>query len=337
MIIRPDNREADQLRSVSFQPGIAPHAAGSVIAAFGNTRVICAATLEEKVPAWMRAQGVKGGWLTAEYSLLPYSTLDRKPRDISRGKLDGRTVEIQRLIGRSLRAVADLEKLEGMTLWIDCDVLQADGGTRTASISGAYVAAKLAVKKFIAAGKLAEDPFTDSVAAVSVGIYQETPILDLCYVEDKDAAVDANVVMTGTGRFVELQSSGEEATFSPEELAAMIALGNFLMMHRFYSAAFSAAGASAPSAPSSVAGASAAALAASSAAFFSAKALAFSSFTFFSASRRALAISFLASSSFAFRAAKPFCLLFFQAWNLVSASASPKAPFATPPNRCFFI
>ena len=225
MIIRPDNREADQLRSVSFQPGIAPHAAGSVIAAFGNTRVICAATLEEKVPAWIRAQGVKGGWLTAEYSLLPYSTLDRKPRDISRGKLDGRTVEIQRLIGRSLRAVADLEKLEGMTLWIDCDVLQADGGTRTASISGAYVAAKLAVKKFSAAGKLAEDPFTDSVAAVSVGIYQETPILDLCYVEDKDAAVDANIVMTGTGRFVELQSSGEEATFSPEELAAMIALG----------------------------------------------------------------------------------------------------------------
>lgn len=225
MIIRPDNREADQLRSVSFQPGIAPHAAGSVIAAFGNTRVICAATLEEKVPAWMRAQGVKGGWLTAEYSLLPYSTLDRKPRDISRGKLDGRTVEIQRLIGRSLRAVVDLEKLEGMTLWIDCDVLQADGGTRTASISGAYVAAKLAVKKLLAAGRLAEDPFTDSVAAVSVGIYQETPILDLCYVEDKDAAVDANVVMTGTGRFVELQSSGEEATFSPEELAAMIALG----------------------------------------------------------------------------------------------------------------
>lgn len=225
MIIRPENREADQLRSVSFQPGIAPHAAGSVIAAFGNTRVICAATLEEKVPAWMRAQGVKGGWLTAEYSLLPYSTLDRKPRDISRGKLDGRTVEIQRLIGRSLRAVVDLEKLEGMTLWIDCDVLQADGGTRTASISGAYVAAKLAVKKFLAAGRLAEDPFTDSVAAVSVGIYQETPILDLCYVEDKDAAVDANVVMTGTGRFVELQSSGEEATFSPEELAAMIALG----------------------------------------------------------------------------------------------------------------
>lgn len=225
MIIRPDNREADQLRPISFQPGIAPNAAGSVLACFGDTRVICAATIEEKVPSWMRVQGVKGGWLTAEYSLLPYSTLDRKARDISRGKLDGRTVEIQRLIGRSLRAVLDLEKLEGLTLWIDCDVLQADGGTRTASISGAYIAAKMAIKKFMDAGKIVEDPFTDSVAAISVGMYQETPILDLCYIEDKDAAVDANVVMTGSGRFVELQSTGEEATFSPDELSAMIALG----------------------------------------------------------------------------------------------------------------
>ena len=133
-------------------------------------------------------------------------------------------MEIQRLIGRSLRAVLNLEKLEGMTLWIDCDVLQADGGTRTASISGAYVAAKMAIRKFMEAGKIKEDPFTDSVAAISVGMYQETPILDLCYIEDKDAAVDANVVMTGTGRFVELQSTGEEATFSPEDLASMIAL-----------------------------------------------------------------------------------------------------------------
>ena len=223
-MIRPDNREANQLRPISFQPGIAPNAAGSVLAVFGNTRVICAASLEEKVPTWMRAQGVKGGWLTAEYSLLPYSTLERKARDISRGKLDGRTVEIQRLIGRALRAVVDLSKIDGMTLWIDCDVLQADGGTRTASISGAYVAAKLAVKKFLAEGKISEDPFTDSVAAISVGMYQQTPVLDLCYVEDKDADVDANVVMTGDGRFVEVQSSGEEATFSPDELSAMIAL-----------------------------------------------------------------------------------------------------------------
>lgn len=225
MIIRPDNRAADALRQISFRPGIAPNASGSVLACFGNTRVICAATLEEKVPAWMRAQNVKGGWLTAEYSLLPYSTLERKQRDISRGKIDGRTVEIQRLIGRSLRAVVDLQKLDGLTLWIDCDVLQADGGTRTASISGAYVAAKLAVKKFIATGKIAADPFTDSVAAISVGIYQETPILDLCYEEDHDAAVDANIVMTGTGRFVELQSSGEEATFSDAEFAQLLALG----------------------------------------------------------------------------------------------------------------
>lgn len=224
MIIRPDNRAVDALRPISFQPGIAPNAAGSVLACFGNTHVICAATLEEKVPAWMRVQGVKGGWLTAEYSLLPYSTLERKPRDISRGKPDGRSVEIQRLIGRSLRAVVDLSKLDGRTLWIDCDVLRADGGTRTASISGAFVAAKLAVKKLLAEGKLDADPFTDSVAAISVGVYQETPILDLCYEEDSAAAVDANVVMTGTGRFVELQSSGEEATFSDAELTSLVAL-----------------------------------------------------------------------------------------------------------------
>ncbi len=225
MIIRPDNRSADQLRKIDFSLGIAPHAAGSVLVSFGNTRVICAASLEEKTPTWMRTQGVKGGWLTAEYSLLPYSTLERKPRDIARGKLDGRTVEIQRLIGRSLRAVVDLEKLDGLTLWIDCDVLQADGGTRTAAISGAYVAAKIAVRKFFEMGKITEDPFTDSVAAVSVGIYQETPILDLCYAEDKDASVDANIVMTGTGKFVEVQSSGEEATFSPAELTELLALG----------------------------------------------------------------------------------------------------------------
>ncbi|MCD8283392.1 MAG: ribonuclease PH [Opitutae bacterium] len=223
--MRPDNRSVDQLRKIEFKTGVAPYAAGSVLVSFGNTRVICAASIEEKTPSWMHAQGVKGGWLTAEYSLLPYSTLERKPRDISRGKLDGRTVEIQRLIGRSLRAVVDLEKMEGMTMWLDCDVLQADGGTRTAAISGAYVAAKIAVAKLVAAGKLATDPFVDSVAAVSVGIYQDTPILDLCYIEDKDASVDSNIVMTGSGRFVEVQSSGEEATFSPEELAQLIALG----------------------------------------------------------------------------------------------------------------
>lgn len=221
---RSDGRAADALRPISYQTGIAPHASGSVLIRFGNTQVICAATLESNVPRWMREQGVEGGWMTAEYSMLPYSTLERKARDISRGKLDGRTVEIQRLIGRSLRAVADLKKLPGMTLWIDCDVLQADGGTRTASITGAYIAAEIAIQQAIAAGKLAESPFRDSVAAISVGVVDGQPLLDLCYVEDRDAAVDANIVMTGAGQFVELQSTGEEATFSREELDALIAL-----------------------------------------------------------------------------------------------------------------
>jgi ribonuclease PH len=223
---RQDGRALDALRPIKMQPGIAPHASGSVLISCGNTQVICAATLEKRVPRWMRDQGVEGGWMTAEYSMLPYSTLDRKARDISRGKLDGRTVEIQRLIGRSLRAVADLKKLPGMTLWIDCDVLQADGGTRTASISGAYVAAETAIQKAIAAGELSESPFTDSVAATSVGVVEGLAMLDLCYVEDRDAAVDANIVMTGAGRFVELQSTGEVATFSNDELSQLIALAS---------------------------------------------------------------------------------------------------------------
>ena len=172
----------------------------------------------------MRAQNVSGGWLTAEYSMLPYSTLDRKQRDGSRGRQDGRGVEIQRLIGRSLRAVIDLQKLPGHTLWVDCDVLQADGGTRTASITGAYLAARLAVQKLIDEKKLKENPFRDSIAAVSVGIYKGQPVLDLPYVEDRDASVDFNVVMTGQGEFVELQGTGEEATFSEDELAKLIAL-----------------------------------------------------------------------------------------------------------------
>jgi ribonuclease PH len=221
---RHDGRAPDQLRSVTFEAGIAPHATGSVLVGFGRTRVICAATIEPKVPGWMRQQGVKGGWLTAEYSMLPYSTLDRKPRDISRGKLDGRTVEIQRLIGRSLRAVVDLDKLGENTLWVDCDVLQADGGTRTASITGAYLAARLAVQQLLDQGKLAENPLTDSVAAISAGICDSRAVLDLDYVEDKDAEVDANIVMTGRGQFVEVQSSGEESTFSPEQLQALLGL-----------------------------------------------------------------------------------------------------------------
>lgn len=222
---RPDSRNVDAMRPLKFETGIAPHALGSVLVGFGNTRVICAASIDRKVPSWMRIQKVEGGWLTAEYSMLPYSTLDRKQRDSSRGKTDGRTVEIQRLIGRSLRAVLDLKKLTDKTLWVDCDVLQADGGTRTASITGAYIAAQIAVQKLIHAGELAENPFNDSVAAVSVGLFKNTPVLDLNYIEDKDASVDANIVMTGSGKLVEVQSSGEEATFAREELDILLDLG----------------------------------------------------------------------------------------------------------------
>jgi len=221
---RPDGRQPHELRKVTFEPNIAPYATGSVLVSFGLTRVICAATIEPNVPQWMKQQRVPGGWLTAEYSMLPYSTLERKQRDISRGKLDGRTVEIQRLIGRSLRAVIDLLKLGQNTLWLDCDVLQADGGTRTASITGAYLAARLAVQKLLDEKKLAENPLTDSVAAVSVGVFNKTELLDLAYVEDKDAEVDFNIVMTGRGQFVEVQGAGEEATFSQEQLDSLLAL-----------------------------------------------------------------------------------------------------------------
>ncbi len=222
--MRPDGREVDQLREIKFEPNFAPNATGSVLVSFGNTKVICAATAEKRVPTWMNALEPPKGWLSAEYSMLPYSTLTRKQRATSANKVDGRSVEIQRLIGRSLRAVMDLEKIAGVTIWIDCDVLQADGGTRTASISGAYVAAKLAVKKLLASGDIAEDPFTDSVAAVSVGMLGGREILDLPYAEDKDADVDANIVMTGRGRFVEIQASGEEATFDSDELAELLKL-----------------------------------------------------------------------------------------------------------------
>jgi ribonuclease PH len=172
----------------------------------------------------MKQQGVAGGWLTAEYSMLPYSTLERKPRDITRGKLDGRTVEIQRLIGRSLRAVVDLRKLGDHTLWIDCDVLQADGGTRTAAITGAFLAARLAVQRLLDDRRIAENPINDSVAAVSVGLFQGLELLDLAYVEDKDAEVDFNIVMTGRGNFVEVQGTGEEATFTQDQLQSLLAL-----------------------------------------------------------------------------------------------------------------
>jgi ribonuclease PH len=173
----------------------------------------------------MKYQKVPGGWLTAEYSMLPYSTLERKQRDSAKGKVDGRSVEIQRLIGRSLRSVVDLDLLGPRTLCIDCDVLQADGGTRTASITGACVAASLAVEKLIEKGLLTKSPIRQLVAAVSVGVVNGAPLLDLNYLEDKDASVDMNLVMTGNGQFVEVQGSGEEQTFSEAELAAMLALG----------------------------------------------------------------------------------------------------------------
>jgi ribonuclease PH len=222
--LRVDGRRADQLRNITFEANIAPYATGSVLVSFGLTRVICAATIEANVPTWMKQQRVPGGWLTAEYSMLPYSTLDRKQRDIAKGKIDGRTVEIQRLIGRSLRAVIDLQKLGPNTLWLDCDVLQADGGTRTASITGAYLAARLAIQKLLDAKKIPENPLTDSVAAVSAGIFEGRELLDLNYLEDKDAEVDANIVMTGQGKFVEVQGSGEETTFTHEQLQALLAL-----------------------------------------------------------------------------------------------------------------
>lgn len=221
---RADGRLPDQLRPVSFTAGVAPYATGSVLVRFGATQVICAAMIEPNVPTWMKQQGVKGGWLTAEYSMLPYSTLERKQRDSTRGKTDGRTVEIQRLIGRSLRSVVNLDKLGVNTLWVDCDVLQADGGTRTAAITGAYLATRLAVQKLLDARKLAENPLSDSVAAVSVGVFGGRELLDLAYVEDKDAEVDFNVVMTGRGQFVEVQGSGEEATFSHEQLQSLLLL-----------------------------------------------------------------------------------------------------------------
>lgn len=221
---RPDYRKEDQLRHVRFEPGIAPYADGSVLVHFDNTKVICAATFEDKVPHWMKQQGVSGGWISAEYSMLPYSTLERKQRDIIKGKQEGRTIEIQRLIGRALRAVIDLKKMPGLTLWIDCDVLQADGGTRTAAINGAYIAAVLAVKKLMAKGKIKENPFVDSVAAVSVGIFQDALVMDLNYEEDKDAFVDFNVVMTGSGKFVEIQGGGEQGAFTETQMNDLIAL-----------------------------------------------------------------------------------------------------------------
>ena len=187
---RADGRTPNQIRPLRFQNHIAPYAAGSTLIEWGKTRVICAVTVEESVPRWMKEQKVEGGWMTAEYSMLPYSTLDRKPRDITKGKLDGRSSEIQRLIGRSLRASVDLVKVGSRTLCIDCDVLQADGGTRTAAITGTFVALSLAVNKLLAEKKISENPILNPVAAVSVGVVEGRALVDLCYTEDVAASVE---------------------------------------------------------------------------------------------------------------------------------------------------
>jgi ribonuclease PH len=223
--VRADGRTPSQLRPLRFHNGIAPYAAGSTLIEWGTTRVICGVTFEETVPRWMKEQNVSGGWITAEYSMLPYSTLTRKPRDISKGKLDGRSQEIQRLIGRAMRAALDLEKIGPRTVWLDCDVLQADGGTRTAAITGSFVALSLAMRSLAVQGKLAADLPLKPVAAVSVGMVQSQPLLDLSYVEDVAATVDMNLVMNAEGQFIELQGTGEEASYSEQELQAMLALG----------------------------------------------------------------------------------------------------------------
>jgi ribonuclease PH len=222
---RSDGRAPDQIRPINFELGIAPHASGSVLVSMGNTRVICGVMVEEVVPRWMKEQSVTGGWVTAEYSMLPYSTTTRKPRDISKGRLDGRSMEIQRLIGRSLRAVLDLDKLGARTMWVDCDVLQADGGTRTAAITGASLAVAIACRKLVDEKKVDAPPMRKLVAAVSAGVLKGTSIVDLNYEEDKAVTVDFNLVATEDAELVELQGSGEEATFSQVELSEMLAIG----------------------------------------------------------------------------------------------------------------
>jgi ribonuclease PH len=223
-ILRPGGRRPDELRPIRFTNHFAPHAAGSTLIEWGQTRVICAVSVDETVPRWMKDQGVTGGWITAEYSMLPYSTQQRKPRDISRGKLDGRSQEIQRLIGRAMRAAVNLDDIGPRTLWVDCDVLQADGGTRTAAITGSFVAIQLAIRQLRQLNKLARDPAVQQVAGLSVGIVDGQAVVDLCYEEDVAAEVDMNLVMTQAGHFVEMQGTGEQATFSPAQLEAMLAI-----------------------------------------------------------------------------------------------------------------
>jgi ribonuclease PH len=225
-VSRADGRAADGLRPLRLTPGFISSATGSVLIEQGLTRVICTAMVEESVPPWMRGRGT--GWVTSEYGMLPGSTGERKSRDATRGKLDGRTVEIQRLIGRSLRSVVDMAGLGERTVWIDCDVIQADGGTRCAAICGGYVALHLALQRLVDERRLTALPLTDSVAAVSVGIVAGEPLLDLAYVEDSRAEVDMNVVMSGAGGLIEVQATGEAMPFgraSLDELLELAAAG----------------------------------------------------------------------------------------------------------------
>lgn len=220
--MRPDSRKNDELRPIKIIKGFIKNADGSVLFEIGNTRVVCTASIENKVPPFLKDQ--KKGWITAEYGMLPRSTPTRMIRESTAGRVGGRTHEIQRLIGRSLRAIIDLEKIGERTIWIDCDVIEADGGTRTASITGGYIALREAIKKAINNGIIGEDPVKDSIAAVSVGIVMGEPRLDLCYAEDSQAEVDMNVVMTGSGKFVELQGTAEIIPFSKENLLQLLSL-----------------------------------------------------------------------------------------------------------------
>jgi ribonuclease PH len=221
--MRVDGREANQLRNITIETNYVKHPEGSVLISMGDTKVICTATVEDRVPPFLRGQGK--GWITAEYAMLPRATEQRNIRESSKGKVSGRTMEIQRLIGRALRSIIDLNKIGERTVWIDCDVIQADGGTRTAAITGAFVALVLAMEKTMEKKKIKEWPINDFLAAVSVGIdTKKGALLDLCYVEDSAAEVDMNVVMTGNHQFVELQGTGEEATFSREQLNELLDL-----------------------------------------------------------------------------------------------------------------
>ncbi len=222
MIFRSDNRALDQIRELKLTPEFIRTAEGSCLIEVGNTRVICTATIEETVPGWMRNQGK--GWVTSEYGMLPRATLTRTAREAAKGKQGGRTQEIQRLIGRSMRAIVDPVQLGERTLWIDCDVIQADGGTRTASITGGFVAMALAMQKLVASGRIKQLPLKDTVAAISVGIVDGEPMLDLAYEEDSRAAVDMNYVLTGSNKFIEIQATAEHEPFGDEQLSQMTTL-----------------------------------------------------------------------------------------------------------------